>query len=869
MHGKLAAERQSTPSSTLEQSSPRTMPIRTGPMTPVLFRPESDAEALSPAHVMSLQARLGNRATLRLLSGTVQRQGVEAQLSLTPPPGVTDVPAAEIHARAAEGLQTPTSALPYRAELEPLFGNHLLERVQAHTGPDAGRSAAGMKASAFTVGEHVILGPSPSLHTVAHELAHVEQQRAGVQLIDGVGRSGDSYERQADAVADRAVARQPITSLLPTLVGGANPGGEEAPSTIATPGVQGKAIQREVVAQIIPGGTPAEPRIAQLLVAGRPDRLFGASMGDHTTAFSFHVAAVRAAIEGKTVPEAVTAMNALVDALEALPGMRLVDGLPDEMKARFILDRLTLKLARRKADAMASGRQDPAQLPMVLQDYVAAYLTFREVIPLSAVNVAWYSQGTAGKGKGESGPINALLEAERDPSRGLDLTAAILGTFDASAAGLASAVMGGSAERIAPGLQGVDPVLRPQLYADQHLASVAASFPRTFESLPPGSTAKLQAYLVASIHHASAGRVAQEVERLLSAIQTQGERVIAARDNVHIDRTKAAQQAPLTETETLATLTEQLSSLLGLEGVPDALRGAALSMVEKSGKLAAGDDSDWRPSGRQKRRAATQPSLGSKRAPETDGARKKPRPAQKDDLSEEEDEEAAAVNVASEDEEVLKQPLVHQIRLAGNGTVQELRSEGRSPSPFSGSMGAHTTAWVLHKEEVLRAIVGKRPGEALAVVARVLWPKAQERGRALMTVFGPNERHVQGLREAEAQLDEHLRTAPPDELPALQVLHLQQCVTWLLTYINFTPGSTLEAVNTDGRGEAEHLSVLRAFEDRGEGSPGGVKRAIDGLFDLATDVSGGQKKALWLEHCRTLWATFPKASAAAKLPRPG
>jgi hypothetical protein len=49
---------------------------------------------------------------------------------------------------------------------------------------------------------------------VAHEAAHVIQQRGGVQLKGGVGAVGDAHEQHADAVADRVVAGQSAEALL-------------------------------------------------------------------------------------------------------------------------------------------------------------------------------------------------------------------------------------------------------------------------------------------------------------------------------------------------------------------------------------------------------------------------------------------------------------------------------------------------------------------------------------------------------------------------------------------------------------------------------------------------------------------------------
>ena len=57
-------------------------------------------------------------------------------------------------------------------------------------------------------------GGAPDLRTAAHEAAHVVQQRGGVQLSAGVGKTGDVYERHADAVADRVVQGRSAEDLL-------------------------------------------------------------------------------------------------------------------------------------------------------------------------------------------------------------------------------------------------------------------------------------------------------------------------------------------------------------------------------------------------------------------------------------------------------------------------------------------------------------------------------------------------------------------------------------------------------------------------------------------------------------------------------
>jgi hypothetical protein len=119
-----------------------------------------------------------------------------------------------VHAAAQRGVATPASRLPFSDTIQRAFGRHDVSSIQAHTGPEAAASSQAMGADAYATDNHVVMGRSADLHTVAHETAHVVQQRGGVQLKGGVGAVGDPYERHADAVADRVVAGQSAEDLL-------------------------------------------------------------------------------------------------------------------------------------------------------------------------------------------------------------------------------------------------------------------------------------------------------------------------------------------------------------------------------------------------------------------------------------------------------------------------------------------------------------------------------------------------------------------------------------------------------------------------------------------------------------------------------
>jgi hypothetical protein len=89
--------------------------------------------------------------------------------------------------------------------------------VAAHVGGPAAEAAAGIGALAYASGDRVAFARDPDLRQAAHEAAHVVQQRGGVRLDGGVGRSGDPYERHADAVAELVVRGASAEALLDTM----------------------------------------------------------------------------------------------------------------------------------------------------------------------------------------------------------------------------------------------------------------------------------------------------------------------------------------------------------------------------------------------------------------------------------------------------------------------------------------------------------------------------------------------------------------------------------------------------------------------------------------------------------------------------
>lgn len=138
--------------------------------------------------------------------------------------------------KRADGGDPPRAALPMALDilrspgraLDPGARALLEQRLQqdfgavrVHADAQAADAARAVGARAYTVGRDIVFGRgeyrpgSPEgTRLLAHELAHVVQQRRGVSLDGGMGRAGDGYEQQADAVADAVAAGRPAGGLL-------------------------------------------------------------------------------------------------------------------------------------------------------------------------------------------------------------------------------------------------------------------------------------------------------------------------------------------------------------------------------------------------------------------------------------------------------------------------------------------------------------------------------------------------------------------------------------------------------------------------------------------------------------------------------
>jgi hypothetical protein len=168
-------------------------------------------QALSP----NLTSFSAQQDALRPSTNDVQMKGGEPQSD-------------DVHEVAASGLQGSGGSLPYLDKIQASFGSHDVSNVRSYSGGQAATANEQLGSMAYASGNAVAFKGSTSLHTAAHEAAHIVQQRSGVSLSGGVGQSGDSYEQHADAVADLVVQGESAESLLGKTGGGGGGGTQMA-----------------------------------------------------------------------------------------------------------------------------------------------------------------------------------------------------------------------------------------------------------------------------------------------------------------------------------------------------------------------------------------------------------------------------------------------------------------------------------------------------------------------------------------------------------------------------------------------------------------------------------------------------------------
>ena len=125
---------------------------------------------------------------------------------------------AEAEAMAARGAQDAAGKLPHQEAIQKSFGGFSIEGVTARSGANAQEACESLGAHAYARGDQIVFGAPPPLRRVAHEAAHIVQQRAGVAPA-GIGAKDSEHEKAADAAADAVVSGQSAAPILAQMTG--------------------------------------------------------------------------------------------------------------------------------------------------------------------------------------------------------------------------------------------------------------------------------------------------------------------------------------------------------------------------------------------------------------------------------------------------------------------------------------------------------------------------------------------------------------------------------------------------------------------------------------------------------------------------
>ncbi|GAA2248121.1 hypothetical protein GCM10010415_03080 [Streptomyces atrovirens] len=164
--------------------------------------------------LLSLQSDIGNQAVVQMLrqaghpwAREEHRHGAGCGHEGAQQPAVQRSTVPEVLRGAGRPLDPAL-----RADLEPRMGADF-SGVRVHDDAAAQASAAELKAGAYTVGNHIVIGKGGAdRRTMAHELTHVIQQSqgpvAGTDNGSGLRISdpSDRFEREAEANAARIVS---------------------------------------------------------------------------------------------------------------------------------------------------------------------------------------------------------------------------------------------------------------------------------------------------------------------------------------------------------------------------------------------------------------------------------------------------------------------------------------------------------------------------------------------------------------------------------------------------------------------------------------------------------------------------------------
>lgn len=814
------------PAST-SRSQPRRTPTQTADPVPMSFH---QAMPLTPQAVLHLQRTVGNATVARHL---------EAQRSESNDQPVQRSAVPDVLRSPGRPLDDDT-----RTEMEARLGADFSE-VRLHTDTAAQRSATEIGAAAYPPATtwswaKVAATGTPwrtnwsTSFSSARARWQVPDTGTGLRVSD----PGDHFEREAEATAHRVLAGTPAHEHEHD-----HPHSHDA----------GPApVQRKVTAQIVAADAAGEEelKVDRLITAGRPDSPHsGGTEGDHTTAYVVLTQAVRRVIKGQTAEGAAEGVWRLYQEAKKLPGEALRGNLDADKKHAALLNHAETELAR--LHELPDGKQ--WDIPR-LQQLISAYLEYRGTLPLSTLNIKATGK-PHGKGTGETSHVDPLnrFEAGDTTVPTAALKEAVRGLLDEGALMNYAINVEAPSGKVAPGTEDYETLdeeafeRRVRPVVEQHVASVAQAFPAAVEK--------------------AWGEPKKAEDDLAEELKGRWPDMRESQVTHYTDRLKQVREKGNT---TLATHYENMLRHYGVEPpeAPKEELGRGARLKNKSKAFLSDIASSPKKLGK---------TIGSN--------------AKKPDQQLDEATEQKANDAISREPEPgeARSRIATQLLIDESGRITEMRSAGRAASPFSGTMGAHTTAWIAHVDFIrarlvskdVTAAVNELPGlvNHVAKVAQRLKPFTEDDGTGDITaglaathISEPAGGKAAATAEAlQAIMDRLVKAATDavDKPVGIQAVLLQQAVGAILERLNIIPGVTLDVAATEGSGEGTYRTILRTGRRGRTGKE--VKKekeyqdAVFGLLDMKASLSDEQRLALMQNHLAIIKEAYPGVLTKAGL----
>ncbi|MHA7129228.1 eCIS core domain-containing protein [Algoriphagus namhaensis] len=178
-------------------------------------------------------------------------------------------------------------------------------------------------------------------------------------------------------------------------------------------------------------------------------------------------------------------------------------------------------------------------------------------------------------------------------------------------------------------------------------------------------------------------------------------------------------------------------------------------------------------------------------------------------------------------------------------------SSGRPPSPFKGSMGAHSTAWIVHLDRVRRRLMGKTLQEAVKEMHLLIGETLSLGDHLSKGTLGDNAQYL--IDEARASIENAGKITGEEA----SIDRIQQMITHTLSYLNLLPTISQNSIKTTGNAEGVWRAVLLNFEYENIGTFEEVNEAIGKLYDS----QGAKAKR---RHLDFIAQAYPRAAAFAE-----